>query len=102
MFLLPSFKATRFSFPKSSNLTPPCIFKALIVATRTLQSTCNPPTLALISRNFSAPKSAANPASVITIGDNFNASFVAIKDEQPCAILANGPPWIKHGLFSLV
>lgn len=36
-----------------------------------------------ISKNFSAPKSAAKPASVTTIGDNFKANFVAIKLEHP-------------------
>ena len=32
----------------------------------------------------------------------YNAVFVAIIELQPCAILANGPPCTKAGLFSNV
>ena len=59
-----------------------------------------PPIRDLISKNFSAPKSAAKPASVTTIGASFVASFVAIKELQPWAILAKGPPCTKTGFPS--
>ena len=55
-----------FSFFKSSFATPPCIFKALIVATITTQLGFKFDFLHFISRNFSAPKSAPKPASVTT------------------------------------
>ena len=45
---------------------PPCIFKALVVATKTTASGFKPDFLHLISKNFSAPRSAPNPASVTT------------------------------------
>jgi len=37
----------------------------------------------LISKNFSAPRSAPKPASVTTYSDNFKAVFVAIIELQP-------------------
>ena len=46
--------------------TPPWYLMALIVATKTTASGFNPDFLHFISKNFSAPKSAPNPASVIT------------------------------------
>ena len=46
----------------SSLRTPPCIFSALIVATITTQSGFRSDFLHLILINFSAPKSAPNPA----------------------------------------
>ena len=48
--------------------------------------------LHFMSRNFSAPKSAPNPASVTTYSPNFSAILVATTLLHPCAILANGPP----------
>ena len=45
---------------------PPCILRARIVATITTALGAIPPTRHLISRNFSAPRSAAKPASVTT------------------------------------
>ena len=62
----PFLSASTFSFFKSSLATPPCIFNALIVATITTQLGLRFDFLHLISRNFSAPKSAPNPASVTT------------------------------------
>ena len=53
-----------------------------------------------MSKNFSAPKSDPNPASVIAKSPNFNASFVALTELQPCAIFAKGPPWIMQGVPS--
>ena len=43
---------------------PPCILSALTVATITTASGVRPAIRHLISRNFSAPRSAPNPASV--------------------------------------
>ena len=65
-FTNPFFNASTFSFFNSSFDTPPCIFKALMVATITTQSGLIPDFLHLISKNFSAPRSAPNPASVTT------------------------------------
>ena len=64
-FPKPAFKASKFSFPKSFLATPPCIFKARTVATITTASGFKFAWRHLISKNFSAPKSAPNPASVI-------------------------------------
>ena len=55
-----------------------------------------------MSKNFSAPKSAPNPASVTTYSDKDNPIFVAKIVFVPCAILANGPPCIMAGLPSSV
>ena len=65
-FINPFLSASTFSFFKSSFATPPCIFKALIVATITTQLGFKFDFLHLISKNFSAPKSAPKPASVTT------------------------------------
>ena len=65
-FTKPFFNASTFSFFKSSLATPPCIFNALIVATITTHSGFKFDFLHLISKNFSAPRSAPNPASVTT------------------------------------
>ena len=62
----PSCNASRFSLSKSSLVTPPCIFSARVVATITDASGAKPAARHLISKNFSAPKSAPNPASVTT------------------------------------
>ena len=86
----------------SSFFTPPWCFKALIVATKTTQSGFKFPYLHFISKNFSAPKSAPKPASVIVISLIFKAVLVAIIELHPWAILANGPPWIIAGVFSKV
>ena len=50
-----------------------------------------------MSKNFSPPRSAPNAASVTTTSDGFNPDRVAITELQPCAMLANGPPWISAG-----
>ena len=52
--------------------------------------------------NFSAPKSAPKPASVITYSPSFKPALVAITELQPCAMFAKGPPCIIAGLFSKV
>ena len=63
--------------------TPPCIFKARIVATTTTADGSKPASRALMFINFSAPKSEPNPASVTTISDKFLAVSVANIELQP-------------------
>ncbi len=48
----------------------------------------NPASRALMSTNFSAPKSEPNPASVTTISAKSRAVSVAKIELQPCAIFA--------------
>ena len=62
---IPRFKASRSSVPRFSLATPPLYFNARTVATKTTVSGRNPPMRHLISKNFSAPRSAPNPASVM-------------------------------------
>ena len=52
---------------------PPCHFKPLTVATIIAQKGFGPPCLTLISMNFSKPKSAPKPASVITYSEKVEA-----------------------------
>ena len=99
---IPFSSVSIFSSCTSSFKLPPWYFKALIVATQTTALGFKPSCLHLISKNFSAPKSAPKPASVIQYSPSFNASFVALTLLQPCAIFANGPPWISAGVFSSV
>ena len=101
-FTIPFANALTFGTFNSSFLIPPWCFKALIVATITTQSGFKFPYLHFISKNFSAPKSAPNPPSVITTSPNFNAILVANIELHPWAIFANGPPWIIAGVFSKV
>ena len=61
---MPFFNASKFSTFKLSLLIPPCIFKALMVATITTALGFKFANLHFMSKNFSAPKSAPNPASV--------------------------------------
>ena len=61
---IPFLRASRFSSPRFFLSTPPLYLRALIVATRTTASGLRPAILHLISRNFSAPRSAPKPASV--------------------------------------
>ena len=62
----PRASASVFSACKSVFGTPPLYFSARTVATSTTASGFKPATRHLMSKNFSAPKSAPNPASVIT------------------------------------
>ena len=57
---------SRFSSERFSFFTPPLYFNALTVATITTASGRKPVLRHLISRNFSAPRSAPKPASVTT------------------------------------
>ena len=101
-FTKPFLTASKFGLEKSCFSTPPLNFKLLIVATKTTASGFNPDIRHFISKNFSAPKSAPNPASVTATSDNFKARFVACTLLQPWAILAKGPPCIIAGVCSKV
>ena len=61
---IPFSKAVKFCSFKLFLSIPPCIFKALIVATITTALGVKLDNLHFISKNFSAPKSAPKPASV--------------------------------------
>ena len=63
-FTHPLATASGFGLDKSCFLTPPCILRALTVATRTTASGLRDAVLHLISKNFSAPKSAPKPAAI--------------------------------------
>jgi formate--tetrahydrofolate ligase len=78
-------------------LTPPCILSARTVATMIAASGLRSAKRHLISRNFSAPRSAPKPASVRTISPSARASFVAATELQPWAMLPNGPPCTSAG-----
>ncbi len=54
----PFFSASTFSFLRSSFATPPCIFSARTVATMTVAAGVSPALRHLMSKNFSAPRSA--------------------------------------------
>jgi hypothetical protein len=73
-----------------------------IVATSTAMRGLRSASLHLMSKNFSAPKSAPKPASVTTKSARPMAVLVATTLLQPWAILAKGPPWIRAGLPSKV
>jgi hypothetical protein len=62
----PFFSASTSCLPSESLATPPCIFSARTVATMTAADGFNPAARHLISKNFSAPRSAPKPASVTT------------------------------------
>ena len=51
-----------------------------------------------MSKNFSAPRSAPNPASVTTMSPSLSPARVAISELQPWAMLAKGPPWMNAGV----
>ena len=80
---IPFSRASKFSLLSSVLGTPPLYFNALTVATNTTASGFNPDILHLISKNFSAPKSAPKPASVTTISAILSAVFVALTELQP-------------------
>ena len=65
-FSSPARTASTFSAPRSPIATPPCILRARMVATTTAASGRKPAFRHLMSKNFSAPRSAPNPASVTT------------------------------------
>ena len=61
----PDLSASRFSVARSAFGTPPLYLSALTVATSTTASGTIPALRHFMSRNFSAPKSAPKPASVM-------------------------------------
>ena len=65
-FFSPSVSPLAFGSLMLSRLTPPCIFSPCVVATMTTRRGCKPALRHLMSKNFSAPRSAPNPASVTT------------------------------------
>ena len=101
-FTIPFARASRFSSARSAFATPPLYFNARTVATKTTASGFRPAIRHLISKNFSAPRSAPNPASVTVMSLNFRAILVARTLLQPCAMLANGPPCTNAGVCSSV
>ena len=80
---IPTFNASTFGSFKFSNGTPPCSFRARIVATITTPSGFLPAVGQQMSKNFSAPKSAPNPASVTTTSPSLRANLRAIMELQP-------------------
>ena len=62
----PCSNAAKFSVPSSALGTPPLYFNAFTVATTTTASGVMPAARHLMSKNFSAPRSAPKPASVTT------------------------------------
>src|ERR1051325_11557477 len=83
--------------PRRSLGTPPCTLRARTVATTIAASGVSPAIRHLMSKNFSAPRSAPNPASVSTTSHRVSASLVATTELQPCAMLPNGPQWMNAG-----
>ena len=61
----------------------PCILSPCAVATTTVALGCNPLLRHTISKNFSAPRSAPNPASVIAYSPCDIAILVASSELQP-------------------
>ncbi|CAN3988982.1 hypothetical protein OHPBIL_OHPBIL_15270, partial [Dysosmobacter welbionis] len=61
----PRSRAARSSLPSSALAAPPWCFNARTVATTTTASGFSPAMRHLMSRNFSAPRSAPKPASVM-------------------------------------
>ena len=88
--------------PRSASATPPWYFSARTVATTTATSGRRPDLRHLMSTNFSAPRSAPNPASVTTMSASRRPARVAITELQPWAMLANGPPCTNAGAPSRV
>ena len=62
----PAITASTFSSLSASLVTPPFIFMARTVATKTTAAGAIPALRHLMLKNFSAPRSAPNPASVTT------------------------------------
>ncbi len=62
-----------------------------MVATTTATAGRSPAVRHLMSKNFSAPRSAPKPASVTTTSARLSAVVVAITELQPWAMLPNGP-----------
>jgi hypothetical protein len=82
---------------RASFFTPPCIFRARTVATTMAASGFRPATRHLMSKNFSAPRSAPKPASDSTTSHSASARRVATMELQPWAMLPNGPQCTNAG-----
>ena len=83
--------------PATIRPTPPCILSARIVATITAASGFSPEARHLMSKNFSAPMSAPNPASVTRISLVASAARSARTELLPWAMFANGPQCTQAG-----
>ena len=99
---LPRATASALGVPRSVSATPPWYLSARAVATSTATEGFRPPARLLRFKNFSAPRSAPNPASVTTQSAKPNAMRVAISELVPWAMLAKGPPCKIAGLPSSV
>ena len=97
-FSMPARSASRSSLASESFDAPPFILSARMVETIATASGPSPPSRHLMSKNFSAPRSAPNPASVTTMSPSLSPARVAISELQPCAMLAKGPPWMNAGV----
>mmetsp|Transcript_16838 Transcript_16838/g.63854 ORF Transcript_16838/g.63854 Transcript_16838/m.63854 type:complete len:426 (+) Transcript_16838:562-1839(+) len=90
-------------WPGTTGGPPPCVLRARTVATMTQAPGRRPERRHLMLKNFSAPMSAPNPASVTTT-PSFPARrrviWSAMMLELPCAMLANGPACTITGLPS--
>ena len=93
----PRSSAPRSSFVSAFLSAPPCILSERTVATSTAASGFSPPARHLMSKNFSAPRSEPNPASVTTTSASASAERVARIELQPCAMLPNGPACTNAG-----
>ena len=86
-----------------SDLSMPALYlRDLTVETITHTLGRIPASRHLMSRNFSAPRSAPKPASVTVISPSFIAAFVAMMVLHPWEMFANGPPWTNAGTPSSV
>ena len=75
---------------------PPWWRSARTVATITTTCGLRPPTRQTMSMNFSIPRSAAKPDSVITNSPSLSAIRSAMIELLPCAMFANGPACMKQ------
>src|SRR6266446_2839986 len=98
----PTRSAATSSLPTSGRGTPPWYLSALAVATIRAASGLSPAARHLMSKNFSAPRSVAKPASVRQMSPSLSAMRVAMTELQPWAMLAKGPPCTRAGVPSMV
>ena len=101
-FSIPRASASELSLPESAAGTRPWNLRARSVATRTTAWGQMDAARHLMSRNFSAPRSKPNPASVNTTSARRRARSVATMLLQPWAMLPKGPPWTRAGAPSVV
>src|SRR5881628_2766822 len=83
---------------RAAGLNPEAaVVVARTLATTTAASGFRPAARHLMSKNFSAPRSAPKPASESTTSHSASASLVATTELQPWAMLPNGPQWMNAG-----